>query len=547
MRTPWTRILAGVATGSLLFTGCSAGGDAAAGGGEVSPAAAGRPGSPLDPLDLDALTIPALQQMMDSGDLTAVQLTQAYLDRITEYDDSVGAVLTLNPHALADARASDEARAEGGSRSPLEGIPVLLKDNVDTADLPTTAGSRLLVDSQPSNATITQRLLDAGAIVMGKANLSEWANFRGDNSTSGWSGVGGQTANPYVLDRNPCGSSSGSAAGVAASFAQVAIGTETDGSIVCPAGANGVVGIKPTIGQVPRTGIVPISAEQDTAGPMARHAIDAALLLQVVAGPDPADAATGQAPAGVETDVAALDLGALQGARIGVWSPAADAGVDAGTLAVLDSAVAALQAAGATAVPVQLPYQDEIGAGELPALLAEFDRDLTAYLAATPGDVPDDLAGLVAENSDDPVELAYFGQELFTQAVDAPDATATRQQIRALAQRSIDETLAQGPGAADDLTAIVALTNTPAWLTRYQSVDGVADAFVYSSSGPAAVAGYPSVTVPAGFAGPRGALPVGVSFFGTGWADAELVDVAADFEDQAQARRAPGFLPTVGP
>ncbi|MCW2583206.1 MAG: putative secreted amidase [Klenkia sp.] len=543
MRSSPNRVLlAGVAAGALLLSGCTSGG-----GTDPEPAAAGRQvGSPLDSLDLDALTIPDLQAMMDDGELTAVQLTQAYLDRIAEHDDEVGAVLTLNTEALSAAQASDDARADGGARSELEGIPVLLKDNVDTADLPTTAGSRLLVDSEPDDATITTRLLEAGAIVIGKANLSEWANFRGDGSTSGWSGVGGQTANPYVLDRNPCGSSSGSGAGVSASFAQVAIGTETDGSIVCPAGANGVVGLKPTLGQVSRTGIVPISAEQDTAGPMARHTVDAAILLSVVAGEDDADAATGQGPDDVDTAFTDLDLDALQGARIGVWSPAADSGVDAGTLQVLTDTVTALQAAGATTVPVELPYTEEFGAGETPALLAEFDRDLTAYLEATDGDVPDDLAGLVAENAEDPVELVYFGQELLVEAIDAPDATATRESIRDLAQRSIDETLAQGPGEEDDLTAIVALTNTPAWLTRYLSVDGVADDFLYSSSGPAAVAGYPSVSVPAGFAGPQGALPVGVSFLGTGWTDADLLDVAADFEDAAQARRSPGFLPTVG-
>ncbi|WP_091560075.1 amidase family protein [Klenkia taihuensis] len=537
MRSPRTPVLLAVV--AALLAGCSSGSDPA-------PAAAGAAGPGPDLRDLDALTIPDLQSMMDDGDLTAVQLTQAYLDRVAEHDDEVGAVLTLNPDALADAQASDDARADGGARSPLEGIPVLLKDNVDTADLPTTAGSRLLLDSEPDDATITARLLDAGAVVIGKANLSEWANFRGADSTSGWSGAGGQTANPYVLDRNPCGSSSGSAAGVAASFAQVAIGTETDGSIVCPSGANGVVGLKPTIGQVSRDGIVPISAEQDTAGPIARHAVDAALLMAVVAGPDEADDATGEVPDGTDTGFADLDLDALQGARVGVWSPAADSGVDADTLAVLTSAVAALEAAGATTVPVELPYQDEIGAGETPALLAEFDRDLTAYLGATDGDVPDDLAGLVAENADDPVELAYFGQELFTEAIAAPDAEQTREGIRDLAQRSVDETLAQGPGDEDDLTAIVALTGTPAWVTRYAALDGVADDFVYSSSTPAAVAGYPSVSVPAGFAGPRGALPVGVSFIGTGWSDADLLDVAADFEDQAQARRAPGFLATVG-
>jgi amidase len=505
-------------------------------------------------LDLDALTIPELQERMDEGALSSVDLTQAYLDRIDALNDDLGAVLSVNPDAVEDARASDRTRQRQQARSPLEGIPVLLKDNVDTEQMPTTAGSRALLGSEPDDATITRRLRDAGAVVIGKANLSEWANFRGEKSTSGWSGVGGQTANPYVLDRNPCGSSSGSGAGVAASLAQVAIGTETDGSIVCPAGQNGVVGLKPTLGLVSRSGIVPISAEQDTAGPMARHAVDAALTLQVIAGQDETDAATAEIPADLGTDFADLDLDALQGARIGVWTltPEQSAEVDDQTEAVFAAAVKQIEAAGATAVPVQLAYQQEINAGETPALLAEFKRDLNAYLAATPGDHPADLAGLIAFNQQDPVELAYFGQELFEQAQAAtvpaedPAIRATRDRIRQLARASIDEALAQGAGAEDDLDAIVGLTNTPGWQTRYQKLDGQADAFVYSTSGPAAVAGYPNVSVPAGFAGPQGALPVGVSFFGTRWADDRMLDIAADFEDQTAAYEAPGYLPTVG-
>jgi len=430
---------------------------------------------------------------------------------------------------------------------------VLLKDNVDSADLPTTAGSRALLGSRPDDATITRKLRDAGAIILGKANLSEWANFRGANSTSGWSGVGGQTNNPYVLDRNPCGSSSGSAAGVAASLAQVAIGTETDGSIVCPSGQTGVVGLKPTLGLVSRDGIVPISAEQDTAGPIARHAIDAAILLDVVAGADPADAATGEIPAGLG-DFADLDPHELDGARIGVWtlSPEESAAVDDGTEFVFTQAVKEIEAAGATVVPVTLAHQEEIGAGETPALLAEFHRDIDAYLANTPGDHPADLAGLIEFNAQDPVELQYFGQELFEQAQaaavpeDDPAIQQTRENIRTLARASIDDVLAQGPDPADDLDAIVGLTNTPGWVTKYFSVDGVADDFVYSTSGPAAVAGYPDVTVPAGFAGPQGALPIGISFFGTRWADAEMLDLAYSFEQATHARRAPEFLPTVG-
>jgi amidase len=519
-----------------------------------APDAAGSGTLPLRGLDLDALTIPELQERMDAGELTAVDLTSAYLDRIATLDDELGAVLSVNPEALDDAAASDRARHRHSARSPLEGIPVLLKDNVDTEQMPTTAGSRALLLSEPDDATITRRLREAGAIVIGKANLSEWANFRGATPTSGWSGVGGQTANPYVLDRNPCGSSSGSGAGVAASLAQVAIGTETDGSIVCPAGQNGVVGLKPTLGLVSRDGIVPISAEQDTAGPMARHAVDAALLLQVVAGPDDADDATAEIPDQLDADFADLDLDALQGARIGVWTLTAEqsAAVDDQTEAVFAAAVKQVEAAGATPVPVQLAYQDEINAGETPALLAEFHRDLEAYLAATPGEHPRDLAGLIAFNAQDPVELAYFGQELFEQALatpvpaDDPAVQATRDRIRQLARASIDEALAQGAGPEDDLDAIVALTNTPAWQTRYEYLDGEADAFGYGSSGPAAVAGYPDVSVPAGFAGPRGTLPIGVSFFGARWSDALMLDIAADFEEQAAAREAPGYLPTMG-
>ena len=502
----------------------------------------------LDALELDALTIPVIQERIDAGELSSVELTRAYLQRITEVDDELGAVLSVNPDALAAAEASDEERERHGARSPLEGVPVLLKDNVDTADQPTTAGSRALLGSTPDDATITTKLREAGAVIIGKANLSEWANFRGLDSTSGWSGVGGQTANPYVLDRNPCGSSAGSAAGVAASLAQVSIGTETDGSIVCPAGSTGIVGVKPTLGLVSRTGIVPISAEQDTAGPMARHAVDAALLLEVVSGVDETDAATTLAPEDLVDDFADLDTTALTGARVGVWtlSPEESATVDDATEAVYAGAVAQIEAAGATAVPLTIAYTAEVGAGELPALLAEFRRDLTAYLAETPGDAPDDLAGVVAFDDADPVELAYFDDELFEQAITAPDATAIREDIRRLARASIDEALAQGPGTEDDLDAVVGLTNTPSWLTRYQSIDGVADDFVYSTSSPAAVAGYPSIAVPAGFAGPREALPIGITIFGAQWADADLLDLAASFEEASGARRAPGFLPTVG-
>ena len=521
----------------------------------TSPVAAAAPGTlALGGLSLDAVTIPELQERMQAGTLTAVDLMQAYLDRIAERNDEVGAVLSVNRHALEEAAHSDVVRAQQGSRSGMEGIPVLLKDNVDAEGMPTTAGSRALLHTEPDDATITRKLRDAGAIVIGKANLSEWANFRAKNSTSGWSGAGGQTANPYVLDRSACSSSSGSAAGVAASLAQVAIGTETNGSIVCPSGTTGVVGLKPTLGTVSREGIVPISAEQDTPGPIARHAVDAAILLSAIAGQDPADAVTAESPADFDTDFAALDPDKLKGARIGVLtlSPEESQAVDDGTEAVFAMAVKELVAAGASTVPVEMGHQQQIRAGETPALLAEFHRDIEAYLAATPGNHPADLAGLIAFDRQDPEELAYFGHELFEQAEASPlpaDNPAVREQrntIRTLARASIDDALAQGSEPQNPLDAIVALTNTPAWVSKYFNRDGVADEFRYGSAGPAAVAGYPNVTVPAGFAGPQAALPIGISFIGARWHDADVLDLAYAFETATHSRRAPAYLPTVG-
>jgi amidase len=507
----------------------------------------------LGGLDLDATTIPDLQAHIEGGDFTAVDLTRAYLGRIEELDDELRSVLRVNPDAEAQAAGSDQVRGLTGARSPLEGIPVLVKDNVDTAGMPTTAGSRALLGSRPDDATITRKLRSAGAIILGKANLSEWANFRGDDATSGWSAVGGQTHNPHVLDRNPCGSSAGSAAAVAASLAQVAVGTETDGSIVCPSGATGVVGLKPTVGMVSRDGIVPISTEQDTAGPIARHVVDAALLLQVLSGPDPADPATLEAPADAVPGVDG-DSEALEGARIGVLPLTDDdaALVDDATEAVFEAAVASIESAGATAIPVELADQAQIFERGFEPLLAEFHRDIDAYLAATPGDHPRDLTGLIAFNERDPHELDPFDQELFEQAEEAavpaedPDVRELRTVVRRLARASIDDALAQGAGPGDDLDAIVALTNTPGWITRYEHEDGSGDGPGYASSTAAAVAGYPNVSVPAGFAGPRDALPIGVSFIGRRWQDAALLDRALAFESQTRARRAPLFLATVG-
>jgi amidase len=487
--------------------------------------------------DLDAATIPELQHRMDRGGLSSVALTTAYLRRIHAVDDKIHAVTALNPRALAEAAASDLRRRTGHTRGSLDGIPVLLKDNVDTRGMPTTAGSRAVVGTRPAaDAHLVDQLQRGGAVLLGKVNLSEWANFRSTHSTSGWSGVGGQTNNPYVLDRNPCGSSSGSGAAIAASLAQVAIGTETDGSIVCPAGANGIVGHKPTLGLVSRSGVVPISAEQDTAGPMTRTVVDSAITLSVLQGRDPADPATRAIPAGQPRDYAALlRPDALRGKRIGIWRLS---GVDAEVDRVVNDAVRTLRARGATTVDVDLPFQDEINENEFPALLTEFRRDLNAYLAARPGR-PDTLAEVIEFNRRDPVELSKFGQELFEASEAAPrpdDPVYLRQREIATtsARRSIDETMARLR-----LDAIMAPTNSPAWKTDYAA----GDAFVLGSSGPAAVAGYPNVSVPAGFAGP---LPIGVSFFAGRWSDATVLALGAAFERASQARRAPRFIPTIG-
>lgn len=472
-------------------------------------------------LNLDSATIPELQVRMSLGRLTSAQLTDMYLHRIATIDPLLHSVLFLDPTAPAQARASDERRHDGRLRGPLDGIPVLLKDNIDTAGLGSTAGSRALLAQPPrTDATLVTRLRNAGAVLLGKTNLSEWANFRSTTATSGWSGVGGQTNNPYVLDRNPCGSSSGSGAAVAASLAQVAIGTETDGSIVCPSGANGDVGIKPTLGLVSGAGIVPISHEQDTAGPIARNVTDVAITLGVLTG-RPMDDAT--------------DGTSLRGKRIGVWRLA---GIDPAVDQVVQQTVATLTAAGATVIDVTPANQNQIGTLELPALLTEFHHDLNAYLATRPG-VPQTLAALIAFNQQDPVELTKFGQELFTQAQAAPPITdPTYQQERAtatsLAQHSIDDLI-----AADHLDAIAAPTNSPAWLDNYATGD---PANTVGSSTPAAVAGYPDVTVPAGFAGP---LPIGISFMAGKFTDAGMLALAAAFEQVSHARKPPTFLPTL--
>lgn len=487
-------------------------------------------------LVLDTATIPQIQARMAAGEFTAVELVDAYIDRIRRFDGVVNAVLAVSRRARIEAAESDERRRLGRWRGHVDGIPVLVKDSVDTAAMPTSAGSRALLFSTPAaDATVVHRLRAAGAVILGKTNLSEWDNFRSWRCTSGWSGVGGQTNNPHVLDRNPCGSSAGSGAAVAAAMAQVAIGTETDGSLICPAGVNGIVAHKPSLGLVSRTGLVPVSVDQDTAGPMARHVVDAALTLGVLQGRDVADDATAEYPADQPVDYAGeLDAGSLCGRRIGVWRLA---GCVPEVDRVVVESVRSVQAAGATVVDVQLPLQDEIGSNKIPALVAEFRRDIERYLASRTG-VPATLAELIEFNRNDPVELTLFGQEIFEYALTGPSAEdldnrACRSAAVSLARRSIDETMARH---AVDL--IMAPTNSPAWHTDYAR----GDQFALSSASPAAVAGYPSASVPAGSAGP---LPIGLSFIGPRWADAAVLSAAFAFEQAAAARLTPRFLPAV--
>ncbi|HEX3762439.1 MAG TPA: amidase, partial [Kofleriaceae bacterium] len=489
--------------------------------------------------DLERSTIPQLQDAMDRGRISSLLLTAFYLGRIEDLNPELHAVIATSPTALIEAAFSDIRRATHRLRGPMDGIPVLLKDNVDTEVLRATAGSEALLGARGRDAFLVGRLRDAGAVILAKTNLSEWANFRSFLSSSGWSGVGGQTNSPYVLDRNPCGSSSGSGAGIAANLAVVAIGTETDGSIVCPSGQNGIVGIKPTLGLVSRTGVVPISAQQDTAGPMARNVTDAAVMLSVLTGVDPQDPATAASAGHIARDYTRfLDRNALRGKRIGVWRTVT--GGDAATDAVFAQGIAALQAAGATTVDVDLPLQDVVGNNEFPALLTEFKHDMKAYLSSVGGNHPADLQGLIDfDLAHADTELQFFLQEIFDAAQatngDLTDPTyqAERAAATGAARQSIDQTMADM-----HLDAIAAPTNSPAWVTTL----GQGDAFVFGSSAPAAVAGYPDISVPMGFSGE---LPVGVSFFASRFEEPKLIALAFAFEQATHARRPPQFLPTL--
>jgi len=511
----------------------------------VSPPAA----SPVDvkPFELDEITIPEMQDGMKSGKFTARSLVEKYRARIDEIDKrgpAVNAIIELNPEALSIADALDQERKAKGPRGPLHGVPVLIKDNIATADrMMTTAGSLALVGSKPpKDSFVAQKLRAAGAVILGKTNLSEWANIRSSHSVSGWSGRGGLTKNPYALDRNACGSSSGTGAGISANLAAAGIGTETDGSIVCPSSSNGLAGIKPTVGLVSRAGIIPISHSQDGAGPMCRTVRDAAILLGALTGVDPDDESTAASAGKSQTDYSQYcDPNGLKGTRIGVarkyfgFNDAVDA--------LMEQALTVLKAQGATLVdPADIPTFGKFDESELLVFMYELKADLNAYLARLgPGAPVHTLQDIIEFNERNrQKEMPYFGQDLFLKAQEKGPLT-DKEYVDALAK---NHQLARTEGIdavmdKNKLDAIVAPTGGPAWLTDLINGDHSAG----GSSNAAAVAGYPNINVTAGFIS---GLPVGISFFGRAWSEPTLIKLAYSFEQATKARQAPRFLTSIG-
>jgi amidase len=500
----------------------------------------------VEPFEFEEMTIADLQEQMKSGKHSARSLVERYLDRIKSIDrngPALNSVIETNPDALGIAETLDKERAANGPRSPLHGIPLLIKDNIDTADrMATTAGSLALVGvaRPPEDAFLVRRLRDAGAVIMGKTNLSEWANIRCSYSTSGWSGRGGLTKNPYALDRNPCGSSSGSGVAVAASLCAAAVGTETDGSVVSPSSANGIVGIKPTVGLVSRSGVIPISHSQDTAGPMARTVRDAAILLGVLAASDPADKVTMDDKRKALTDYTkALDPRGLKGARIGVARNYF--GFDDAVDKVMSRALGVLKSEGATVIdPAEIPNMDKVSEPEQTVLLYELKAGLAVYLARLGQKAPvrslKDIMDFNERHRNR--EMPYFGQDLFAKA-EAKGSLQSYEYQEALAKcRRLTRT--EGIDAVMDkfrLDALVAPTLGPSCVTDLV----VGDRWRGEASTGAAVAGYPSITVPAGFIF---GLPVGLLFFGRAWSEAVLLKLAYSFEQATKSRKPPRFLPT---
>ncbi len=527
--------LALILAGLLFFPGC--------GGSESDPAAEEHAQFQLDHHD-----IAALQSLMEDGELTAAELTRHCLDRIAEFDDAgprLNAIIEINPAALEIATALDGERRQIGPRGPLHGIPVVLKANIDTGDqMTTTAGSLALAGHLAGqDAFLVARLREAGAVILAKANLSEWANFRSEHSSSGWSSQGGQTRNPHVLDRSPCGSSSGSAVAVAAGLAPLAVGTETDGSVVCPAGTNGVVGIKPTLGLISRDGIIPIAHSQDTAGPIARSVKDAALMLAAMTVKDPEDPAAGGLPDPLPDYHAALGDDRLDGLRIGVMRDYYGAGNNDAVETIFEAAIATLEELGAEVVdPADLGDREGLDAAEYTVLLHEFKADLAAYLRAHGS--PNGMGGLddliAFNNGNSGKVMPWFGQEIFIKAAEKGPLTQGEYldalgKSKRLAREAIDRALEN-----DDLDLIIAPTNGPAWVVDLVNGDNFGTSV--SSSTLPAVSGYPNVTLPMGAVH---GLPIGLSIFGTAFSEPVLLRAAYAFEQAAQPRRIPQFIPTI--
>lgn len=491
---------------------------------------------------LEEITVRQLQDGYAKGNFTSEQVVKDYLARIEAIDkkgSAINSIIFVNPKAIEQAKELDAERKNGKIRGPLHGIPIILKDNINTYDMPTTAGATVLRNSYPPHDSyIAKRLREAGAIIIAKANLSEWANFRGDMSSSGWSGVGGQTKNPYVLDRNPCGSSSGSGASIAANLAAFAIGTETNGSIVCPSNNNGLVGLKPTVGLLSRSGIIPISFTQDTPGSMARTVEDVAISLGAMVGMDSTDSKTLASEGKFKIDYTSfLKTDGLRGKRIGLLKKSM--GYHAKVDTLMKRAVADLKRQGAEIVELEFSLDRSANGSSFQVLLYEFKDGLEKYFAILGDKAPvKTLKELIAFNKKDSVELRYFDQLLLEQADAKGDLQskeykdALAAMLKATRENGIDRLIKE-----NSLDALMAPTGSPAWKTDL--IDG--DHFVGGSSSLAAISGYPSITVPMGFIEE---LPVGVSFFSTAWTEPLLLEIAFAYEQSTKHRKAPKYIPS---
>lgn len=495
-----------------------------------------------DSFELDEITVSELQNAMRSGKMSAKEITQKYLERIASADKKINSIIEKNPDAIQIAEQLDKERKAGKIRGELHGIPVVIKDNIDTADkMKTTAGSLALSDAPTpkQDASVAEQLRKAGAVIIAKTNLSEWANFRSNNSSSGWSGRGGQTKNPYILDRNPCGSSSGTGAAIAANLAAIGIGTETDGSVVCPSSVCGIVGLKPTLGLISRSGIIPIAHSQDTAGPMTRTVTDAAILLSALTAVDRRDSATAQNAKKAEKDYTKfLKKDGLKGARIGIARQyfGRNTRVDK----VLETQIQVLKDGGAIVVDINFPTLGEFGDSEYQVLLYEFKTDLNKYLSErnSPYKTLKDLIEFNEKNKDR--EMPYFGQDIFIQAEEKGDLESREYRLALLQSKVLTQD--KGIDAVmdkDKLDAVFAPSNAPTWMIDLVNGD-CGSGYVGSSSIPA-VSGYPNITVPADFINE---LPIGVSFFGRAFSEPTLLKIAYAFEQATKARRKPKFLPT---